>query len=481
MNRSAQIIFFGAIFVLTALRLFFIANTMLIDDEAYYAIYARHLNWGYIDHGPVIAYLIRFFTILFENSFTVRLGGVVLLTTLCYLLYQFGKTYYSWKTGMILALTVCLNMMFHTSAIIMTPDAPLAFFTILAIIYYYKAYFIHEKYLYPAGLFMGLCILSKVSAIFPAIGILLLPVFIKEKRHYLKNKKFYGALCIALLIFTPFIYWNLQNDMAFVRYQGSHILGEGSWQTFVELWVGILLLSGPILFYYTLILPILHLLKIKSVSADKVYFSLVTFVPLAYFLMHSFFSRMELNWPAPVFMGGIFLFSIYMDENWKNSRGRIIFQLGYSFLLILIVTIQTFWPILPLNNKSDITNRYFTYNAFRDALGEYLDQNPDLKQKRILSNNFQIPSMINFYLKPELEAGCLSIGYHETLYSFLYPDEKLKGNDFLYLFEGNDFPEWLKPYFDDFETLHHFESRRANKIISEYTLCLVNNYRGKDI
>ena len=129
------------------------------------------MNWGYIDHGPVIAYLIRFFTILFENSFTVRLGGVVLLTTLCYLLYQFGKTYYSWKTGMILALTVCVNMMFHTSAIIMTPDAPLAFFTILAIIYYYKAYFIHEKYLYPAGLFMGLCILSKVSAIFPAIGI----------------------------------------------------------------------------------------------------------------------------------------------------------------------------------------------------------------------------------------------------------------------------------------------------------------------
>ena len=67
MNRSVQIIFFGAIFVLTALRLFFIANTMLIDDEAYYAIYARHLNWGYIDHGPVIAYLIRFFTILFEK------------------------------------------------------------------------------------------------------------------------------------------------------------------------------------------------------------------------------------------------------------------------------------------------------------------------------------------------------------------------------------------------------------------------------
>ncbi|SVC92592.1 uncharacterized protein METZ01_LOCUS345446, partial [marine metagenome] len=223
---------------------------MLIDDEAYYAIYARHLNWGYIDHGPVIAYLIRFFTILFENSFTVRLGGVVLLTTLCYLLYQFGKTYYNQKTGIILVLAVCINMIFHTSSIVMTPDAPLIFFTILTIIYYYKAYFIHNKYLYPAGLFMGLSILSKVSALFPAIGILLLPVIVKEKCHYLKMKKFYAALFIAFLIFTPFIYWNLQNDMAFVHYQGNHIIKNGSWQTFIELWIGILLLSGPVLFYY---------------------------------------------------------------------------------------------------------------------------------------------------------------------------------------------------------------------------------------
>ena len=57
MNRQAQIILFSFIFILTALRLFFIANTMLIDDEAYYAIYSHHLNWGYIDHGPVKAVL----------------------------------------------------------------------------------------------------------------------------------------------------------------------------------------------------------------------------------------------------------------------------------------------------------------------------------------------------------------------------------------------------------------------------------------
>ena len=115
---------------------------------------------------------------------------------------------------------------------------------------------------------------------------------------------------------------------------------------------------------------------------------------------------------------------------------------------------------------------------FLDKLPEYLNQNPDLKQKRILSNNFQISSMINFYLNPELEASCLSIKYHETLYSFLYHDDELKGNDFLYLSEGKNFPNWLKPYFDEYKILHQFESVREHKIISSYSLWQVYNYHG---
>ena len=128
--------------VLIALRIFFISNTLLIDDEAYYAMYARHLSWGYIDHGPIIAYLIRLFTIFGENSFTVRLGSLTLLIMLTAFLYRFGKTYFNEATGIIMSLGVSANMLFHTNAVVITPDVPLAFFTIMAIIYYYKAYFI---------------------------------------------------------------------------------------------------------------------------------------------------------------------------------------------------------------------------------------------------------------------------------------------------------------------------------------------------
>ena len=83
-------LFVGLSLLLVIIRLLFISNTLLINDEAYYAIYARHLAWGYVDHGPIIAYLIKFFTLIWENSFTVRLGATTLMSVLTIILYYFG-------------------------------------------------------------------------------------------------------------------------------------------------------------------------------------------------------------------------------------------------------------------------------------------------------------------------------------------------------------------------------------------------------
>ena len=90
--KSLIIISIGLLF----LRLGFILTTMVIDDEAYYYIYSRHLAWGYIDHGPLIAFLIKTFTTIFGgNGFGIRVGSVVLVTSLGCFLYIFGKKYFN--------------------------------------------------------------------------------------------------------------------------------------------------------------------------------------------------------------------------------------------------------------------------------------------------------------------------------------------------------------------------------------------------
>ncbi|HIB73421.1 MAG TPA: phospholipid carrier-dependent glycosyltransferase, partial [Candidatus Marinimicrobia bacterium] len=394
-------------------------------------------------------------------------------------LYRFGKTYFNEATGIIMSLGISANMLFHTNAVVITPDVPLAFFTIMAIIYYYKAYFIDAKYLYAAGILLGLAVLSKVSALFPAVGIILFPFVIQGKRHFLSDIRFYGSLVAALLVFIPFIIWNLQNDLAFVRYQGSHVTSSGSWSDFRGLWLSLLVTIGPVFFYYSVIKPFLLLKRLLSISPELTYFTIVTIVPATYFLMHSVFSRMEVNWPAPIFSGGLFLFGILLGENWPVYRKRFIFQVGFSLVLIFIVTVQTFWPFLPIKGKIDVTNRYHIYNAFPSELKAYLQAYPELQNKRLLADNYQIPSMINFYLNPSLEASALSINYHETLYSFLYQDGMFVGKDFLFLKRGKTFPKKFTPYFDDAILLQLFESKRLGQKVAGYSLWSVTNYRGK--
>ena len=476
-NRFTKRVFILSAILLT-IRLIFISNTFLVDDEAYYAMYARHLSWGYIDHGPVVAFVIWFFTRLFESSFTVRLGSVVMMTSLTYLLYFFGKKFFNQVTALTLSLLVAANLLFHTNSIIITPDVPLAFFSITSILFYYIAYFKNENFIYLGGMMLGLAILSKVSALFPAIGIVLFPIIIKEKRYWLKNIHYYGSFLLSFALFIPFVVWNFQNDMAFVRYQGSHIAQRGGFNHFIELWLGVALLIGPLYFYYSIFKPITNLKNWKILNNEKKYFTLVTVVPLFYFVAHSLFSRFELNWVAPVFFGGLFLLGVELDSLKKVSKAFTI-QIIYSLALISLIMIQTFYPILPLKGKSDPTNRYFMYNNLIEDTKNLLIDNEDLNGLRIVSNEFQIPSMINFYLNPKMEAICLSIDYHETLYSFLYEQESLLGKDFIYIHDKEEFPEKIKPYFDSYELILGSEESRNNSSVASYTVWLVKNYAGK--
>ena len=121
--------------ILLSLRILFISGTFLVDDEAYYAMYARHMSWGYIDHGPVVAFIIGLFTFAGENDFTVRLGSLFLMTSLSALLYIFGKKFINQPAALILSLSLTVNLLFHTNAIIITPDSPLAF--LLFWLYYF--------------------------------------------------------------------------------------------------------------------------------------------------------------------------------------------------------------------------------------------------------------------------------------------------------------------------------------------------------
>src|ERR1700693_5220494 len=59
------------------LRVLYCAQIELIPEEAYYWNYSRHLDIGYLDHPPMVAWLVCLGTAVFgQSQFGVRVGAV---------------------------------------------------------------------------------------------------------------------------------------------------------------------------------------------------------------------------------------------------------------------------------------------------------------------------------------------------------------------------------------------------------------------
>jgi len=67
------------------------AGTELFDDEAYYWVYAQFLDWGYFDHPPMIAVMIKIGTLVFSGELGVRLLVVVMGTASVFLIEKLTK------------------------------------------------------------------------------------------------------------------------------------------------------------------------------------------------------------------------------------------------------------------------------------------------------------------------------------------------------------------------------------------------------
>ena len=132
---------------------------------------------------------------------------------------------------------------------------------------------------------------------------------------------------------------------------------------------------------------------------------------------------------------------------------------------------------LPIPAKLDPTLRYYRFQTFDGTFKDYYraKMNPDI---RIFALNYQIPSMIDFYTKPKLEAVCLNFGtYHPTIFDFWYDDRVFVGQD-LYFVSNIPPPTALLERFAGVEKLETFVSYRGSEVAGRFTLYLCRAYRG---
>ena len=164
------------VFVATvvAIRLYVGAATGLVRDEGYYTLWSFHPQLGYLDHPPMVAWLIAAGRALVgENESGVRLLMVLTTIVVSLVIYRIGRALLDAPTAGLSViwynLTPAGGLLF-----IATPDAPAVMFWTLAI--WCVAEFVVRRdpsWWLAAGLFAGLGLLSKYTTVFLGLGLVL--------------------------------------------------------------------------------------------------------------------------------------------------------------------------------------------------------------------------------------------------------------------------------------------------------------------
>lgn len=302
-------------------RLFIIGKYDLMVEEAYYWNYTQHLDFGYLDHPPMVALLIKLSTMIWGVSeFGVRitaLFGWVLTAWFSYKLTQLINP----RAGQYAVLLLSILPFFFLESLIITPDQPLIVCWAGALYCLYRSLVLNQaNYWYLAGMWMGLGLLSKYSIVLVGLATLVYMCLVPTGRHWFKRKEPYLAAVITLVFFTPVIYWNATHEWASFLFQSSHRLNAPRHFTlhlFLGLLVAFLMPLG--------IVGLVNLFRRQPLVDAAIpvngqrFLQLFTLVPLVVFGIFSCSHTLKINWIGAGLLAVIPWLAIQL-ANYKTTR-----------------------------------------------------------------------------------------------------------------------------------------------------------------
>ncbi|MDR7520387.1 MAG: glycosyltransferase family 39 protein [Armatimonadota bacterium] len=187
----------------------------LLDDEAHYWVWSRHLMWGYPDHPPMIAALVAVGTWLLGDSAPgIRLFPVLLGTASTVVLYVLTRRLFSPSAGLRAALLFQVLPAFAAGGIIAAPDAPLGFFWLAAMLFGWMATR-GVGWAWPAaGAAVGLAVQSKLAGGALALSLAGFVLTTPSGRGWLRTRWPYLAAATGALVLVPLVRWNAAHEWA---------------------------------------------------------------------------------------------------------------------------------------------------------------------------------------------------------------------------------------------------------------------------
>jgi dolichol-phosphate mannosyltransferase len=288
------------------LRLIYLGQAQLIPDEAYYWNYAQHMELSFLDHPPMVAWLIWLgTTALGNNEFGVRIGAFLCgLVTMGYL-YALARNLYDKSTAMRALLLLAVLPITFASGILMTPDAPLIAAWAATLYYMERALVAGRSSAWLGmGVAFGLGLLSKYTLGLLGIAALLFVILDPTARRWMRRPHPYLAAVLALLLFSPVIIWNSDHEWGSFLFQSQRAQGIGNQFSIHYLILHMMILLTPVGLFAAVLALIPNGDRDQNPDACRRHLFIRTFtaVPLAVFVGLSLFGSPKFHWTGPVWL-----------------------------------------------------------------------------------------------------------------------------------------------------------------------------------
>jgi 4-amino-4-deoxy-L-arabinose transferase-like glycosyltransferase len=474
----------------TLLRLLLAATAPLLPQEAYYWTWSQHLAPGYFDHPPLSAYSIALTTSAFGSTVFGIKSAAVLWSLGWNLLWArlILDMFESRRLAFWSLLALNLTLLYEVYGVGPTPDGPLMFGWIGTIWAVWRASTSpngNGRWWLAAGLFAGMGMLGKYTAVLLLPVVLLFLATSAKQRHWLRRPQPYLAMLIAAAIFSPVVLWNAENDWASFAFQSSKRVGQmGSFKPrfFFVLLATQLLMVTPYLFGLSMTA------MVRSVRTwmaggldDRSRLLLISAaVPLLLFTAASFRSHSKLNWLAPAFWSLIVLGMHHLLQQ-PGARRRMAWGLGSSAAVVLAAFAVSMTPNLPIAGDMN------SWSGWKEAAQRVERVAQAARDKGepvfVFAPNYKISSLLRFYLPGQPRTYAQDIYGERALQFDYFPrDRDLKGATGILVVSDQaqsrlDLKR-LKPYFDSVELADVVETKAFGRVTRRVEIYRALNYKG---
>jgi len=351
------------------------ASTELIADEAYYWVYSRFPAWGYFDHPPMIAFIIKSGYAIFHNELGVRLVCALLSTFTILTTESLTE-----RKNPFLFYTIVLSVgVLQITGFLAVPDTPLLFFTAL-FFYTYRSFI--QNTTWKNTLLLAIAISLLFYTKYHGLLIVLF-TFLSNIKLFTRWKTWLAGFFV-LLLYTPHLLWQWDHDWVSFRYHlFESNVGNYKFSYTTDYLLGQILLAGPLAGF--ILFPAALIYKTKTQTEKALKFTLIGIYLI--FLVSSFRGKVEVNWTMPAMIPLIVLSHQFLIDkiSWVKPLKAIAFV---SLLLIIAARIYLVVDIGPDNS----TKGRFRNKAWAKMISEKTGQTPV-----VFYNSYQRTSLFWFY------------------------------------------------------------------------------------